>query len=317
MNRGARILVVDDEAPNRRLVRTVLEPLGFRLQEAADGEEALAALQGPLPDLILLDVTMPGRDGCAVCRRIKDDPRTRMVPVILLTALDQLDDRVRGIDSGADDYLTKPFHVQELTARIRSLLSLKRYTDELEHAGTVIEGLARTLEIRDAYTGDHGKRVGDMAARIGEAMGVPEEGRRTLRLGGILHDLGKIAVPDAVLRKPGRLTESEACEMRTHAHVGSDLCRPMRTMEEVVPIIRHHHERLDGSGYPDGLRGEEIPLLVRIISVADIHDALATKRPYKEAFPRERCLAILREEAAKGWWDRDVVETLARITDGG
>ena len=310
-----RILVVDDEAQNRRFLRRILEPLGYQIMEAADGEEALAAVGRETPDIILLDIQMPRMDGYSVCKALKSDPRTRLVPVVVVTSLDQIPDKVRAVELGADDYLAKPVNITELTTRVRSLVMLKHFTDELEHSSRVFEGIALVVERRDAYTHHHGRRIGEYAIHIGKALKVSEADQGTLRLAGIFHDLGKIAVPDGILHKPGRLTTEEFGTMKSHPTVGADLVRPMKTMDKVLPLIRHHHEKLDGSGYPDGWRGNEIPLLVRILSVVDVFDALNTKRPYKEAIPRARSLEIMREEAAKGWWDRDVLETFARILD--
>ena len=310
MNR-ARVLVVDDEAPNRGLVRKVLEPLGYAVVEAADGEEAVAEVSARPPDLVLLDLVMPKMDGYAVLRVIKSDPRTRLIPVVMLTSHDQLVEKIRAVQIGVDDYLVKPFNLSELSARVKSLVSLKQFTDELEHASKVVESFAVCVESRDRYTGNHCKRLGAYGARVGQALGLGDEDLKTLHLGGVLHDIGKIAISDLILNKPGRLSPEEFTQMKTHSAVGSDLLRPMRTLERVFPLVRHHHEKLDGSGYPDGLRGPEIPLLVRITSVVDVFDALHTRRSYKEAFPVEKCLGILREEAGKGWWDRDVVEALA------
>jgi len=309
---GARILVVDDQEANRQVVRDVLEPLGYHIAEASDGEDALEAVAREVPDLILCDVVMPRRDGYSVCQALKGDPKTRLVPIVMLTSLDQLPDKVRAVELGADDYLTKPFNVVELTTRVRSLLSLKHFTDEFEHASRVLESIALVVESRDRYTGDHCKRLGRYGTLVGRAMGVRDEDLRSLYLAGIFHDLGKIAVSDVVLNKPGRLTPDELVIMRSHPVVGADLCRTMRTMERVVPLIRHHHERLDGSGYPDGLKGKDIPLVVRILSVVDVYDALATDRPYRGALPHAKCMEIMREETRRGWWDADVLETLDR-----
>ena len=309
---GARILVVDDQEANRQVVRDVLEPLGYHIAEASDGEDALEAVAREVPDLILCDVVMPRRDGYSVCQALKGDPKTRLVPIVMLTSLDQLPDKVKAVELGADDYLTKPFNVVELTTRVRSLLSLKHFTDEFEHASRVLESIALVVESRDRYTGDHCKRLGRYGTLVGRAMGVRDEDLRSLYLAGIFHDLGKIAVSDVVLNKPGRLTPDELVIMRSHPVVGADLCRTMRTMERVVPLIRHHHERLDGSGYPDGLKGKDIPLVVRILSVVDVYDALATDRPYRGALPHAKCMEIMREETRRGWWDADVLETLDR-----
>ncbi|MBI4565959.1 MAG: response regulator [Planctomycetes bacterium] len=315
MTDPARILIVDDEVSNRQFLRQCLKSLGYAVEEAADGVEALERLEKNLPDLVLLDVQMPRMDGFTVCRRLKSDPATLLIPVVIVTSLDQIPSRIHAKDLGADDYLCKPINVAELEARVRSLVKLKRHTDELEHASRVFEAMAIVVERRDAYTGHHGKRVGEYAARVAKAVGLGPDEIDDLRLGGVFHDLGKIAVPDAVLQKPGRLTETEQEAMRTHPSVGYDLCVPLRTLERVVPMIRHHHERLDGSGYPDGLSGAEISLPIRIISVCDIFDALRTKRPYKQALPLAETARILREEAARGWWEAEIVEILLGLAE--
>jgi putative two-component system response regulator len=309
----ARVLVVDDESTNRLMVRRILQSVDLEVLEAADGESALTMVDREMPDLVLLDLEMPARDGYEVLRVLKGDPRTRLVPVVVLTSHEELLSKVRAADLGADDYLTKPFHVAELLARVNSLLSLKRYTDELENAARVLEGIGLCVEERDRYTGDHCRRLAEYAVRVGQALGVGPAEQKVLRLGGYLHDLGKIAIPDLILNKPGRLTPEEFEIMKGHAAVGAGLVKEMRTIEKVIPLIRHHHEKLDGSGYPDHLGAKDLSLLVRITSVVDVFDALRTKRSYKDSLPTEKCLSILREEAARGWWDREVVETLARL----
>jgi len=313
----ARVLIVDDEAPKRALVRKVLEPMGYVVTEAGDGQEAVAEIAARPPDLVLLDLVMPKLDGYGVLRAIKSDPRTRLIPVVMLTSHDQLVEKIRAVQIGVDDYLVKPFNITELSARVKSLVNLKQFTDELEHASKVVESFAVCVESRDRYTGNHCKRLGAYGARVGQALGLGDEDLKTLHLGGVLHDIGKIAISDLILNKPGRLTPEEFTQMKSHSSVGSDLLRPMRTLERVFPLVRHHHEKLDGSGYPDGIGGAEIPLLVRITSVVDVFDALHTRRSYKEAFPVEKCLDILREEAGKGWWDRDVVQALSTVLSKG
>jgi len=312
VTQGASILVVDDQEANRQMVREVLEPLGYTITEASDGAQALEFVARQTPDLILCDVVMPNADGYAVCRALKGDPKTRLVPIVMLTSLDQLPDKVQALELGADDYLTKPFNVVELTTRVRSLLSLKHFTDEFEHASRVLESIALVVESRDRYTGDHCRRLGRYGTLVGQAMGLDEVDLKSLWLAGIFHDLGKIAVSDTVLNKPGKLTPDELAVMRSHPVVGADLCRSMHTMDKIVPLIRHHHERLDGSGYPDGLKGGEIPLVVRILSVVDVYDALATERPYRAALPHQTCMEIMREEVSRGWWDGNVLEALDR-----
>ena len=309
---GARILVVDDEPLNRRLLKDILGPMGYQMTEAADGEAALASVAESKPDLILLDLMMPRRDGFSVCKELKGNADTRLIPIIILTTLDQLPDKLKAVELGADDYLNKPFRTLELTTRVRSLLSLKRFTDDLEHAERVLESIARVIEGRDRYTGDHCQRLGGYGVRIGTAMGLGDEDLKTLWLGGIFHDLGKVAVSDSVLNKPGRLTPEEFTVMKTHPVVGAGLLGSMRTMERIIPLVRHHHEKLDGSGYPDGLSGSRIPLLVRIITVVDVYDALATARPYRAALSHATCMKIMREEAGRGGWDPQIIETLDR-----
>jgi putative two-component system response regulator len=312
-----RVLVVDDEPANRGLIRRVLDPQVYEIAEAEDGERALEEIALAPPDIVLLDLEMPRRDGYSVLRAVKGDPRTRLIPIVMLTSHDQLVEKVRAVTIGADDYIIKPFNIAELVARVKSLAALKRYTDELENAGRVLESIGLTVEARDKYTGNHCRRLAEYGSRVGTLLGVSDEGRRTLRLGGFLHDLGKVAISDLILNKPGRLTPEEFAVMKTHSAVGADLVKQMRTIEAVVPLIRNHHEKLDGSGYPDGLRGDQISLLVRITSVVDVFDALRTRRSYKEPMPVEQCLGILREEALKGWWDRDVVEAMARAVAQG
>ncbi len=311
-----QVLVVDDDAQGRKLLRGVLHSLGCEVREAADGLEALRAVREETPDLVLLDVLMPGLDGYAVCKLLKSDPATRLLPIVILTALDQLPDRVKARELDADEYLTKPYQLTELVARVGSLLRLKHYTDELENAANVLQSVAGLVQTRDAYVGDHCRDVARLSCEVGLRMGLDGEALGRLRLGASFHDIGKIAVQDAILRKPGALSESEREEMRRHAELGADLLKPMHTMAPILPLIRHHHERLDGGGYPDGLKGAEIPLEVRILTVVDIYMALVCARSYKPALPVAKALEILHAEALRGWWDPAVVDCLAQMTAG-
>src|SRR5579862_8741656 len=312
-----RVLVVDDEVGNRMVVRRVLEAEGYLVDEATDGENAIEAVLRAAPDLVLLDLEMPKADGYSALRVLKGDPKTRLIPVVMLTSHDQLAEKVRALEFGVDDYLLKPFNLPELTARVKSLVALKRFTDDLEHAERIMGAMAQCIEGRDRYTGNHCRRLAAYATRVGKAFGLAQDNLKVLYLGGIFHDLGKVAISDAILNKPGRLTSEEMELMKTHPAACSEILVGMRTMEGVHPLIRNHHEKLDGSGYPDRLSGEGIPLLVRIMSVVDVFDALHTKRSYKDSLPLDRCLAILREEVVKGWWDRDVVEALAAVLGSG
>jgi putative two-component system response regulator len=303
-----RVLIVDDETPARAALATLLRREGFEVCDASDGPSALAACASFRPDLILLDIVMPGMDGFEVCRRIKDTPETRLTPVVLITGLSATEDRIRGINASADDFLSKPIDFNELLARTRSLLRLKQYTDELENAEGVLFSLAQSIEARDPYTSGHCERLAEMSVQLGSRLGLPDEEIRALNRAGVVHDIGKVVVPDAILLKPGPLSEEETAIMREHPVVGEKICAPLRTFGRVLPIIRHHHERHDGSGYPDGLRGDEIPITAAILQLADVYDALTTDRPYRKASPPEEALQIMDDEAKLGWWDRDLFE---------
>ena len=260
---------------------------------------------------------MPGMSGFEVCRHIKARPEMRLTPVVLITGLSATDDRIQGINAGADDFLSKPIDFSELLARARSLVRLKQFTDELEHAESVLFSLARSIEARDPYTRGHCERLAEMSAGLAERLELPEEQIRALRRAGVVHDIGKVAVPDAILLKPGPLSPEETATMRLHPVVGERICAPLRTFRLVLPVIRHHHERHDGSGYPDGLRGAEIPLTAAILQLADVYDALTTNRPYRTASPSSEALRIMEEEAARGWWNRELLEAFrAMIQDG-
>jgi putative two-component system response regulator len=311
-----RVLVVDDDALHRQFLQDHLLDEGYLVNTAADGEEALEKVKADTPDLILLDVMMPKLDGYEVCRRLKSDERTILIPIVMITSLKATHERIKGIEAGADDFLSKPFNRLELLTRVRSLLRLKRHTDELESAETVLFTLALSVEAKDPYTTGHCDRLATYSVALGKRLGLPAEQLKALRRGGILHDLGKIAIPDNILLKPGPLNEAERAMMRKHPVIGERICSPLKSLRLVLPIIRHHHERWNGTGYPDGLAGEAIPITARILQTVDIYDAFTTERPYKPAYTRERAFAIMREEAAKGWWDAQMVEAfIALLTE--
>jgi len=306
-------LIVDDETAARVALEFLLRREGFEVRDAADGPAAIQECATFRPDLILLDIMMPGMDGFEVCRRIKATPETRLTPVVLITGLTTTEDRIMGINAGADDFLSKPIDLNELLARTRSLLRLKQYTDELENAEAVLFSLAHSIEARDPYTHGHCERLAEMSARMGERLGVTEEQIKALRRAGVVHDIGKVAVADSILLKPGPLTADEAKIMQKHPVVGERICAPLKTFRLVLPIIRHHHEKHDGTGYPDGLQGEEIPLTARILQLSDVYDALTTDRPYKVAFTPEVALDLMEEEAERGWWDRELFEAFREM----
>ena len=303
---SATILVVDDNAAVRELLAELLRVQGFDVTTAPDGETALAEFSRHQPDLVLLDVVMPGLGGFDVCRRLKQNPEHRLTPVVLITGLSATEDRVRGIEAGADDFLSKPVDRTELFARVRSLLNLKAHTDELERAEAVLFALARSIEAKDPYTEGHCERLSDYSTRLGARIGLAEERLTALRRAGTVHDIGKVAVPDAVLLKPGPLTPEEQAIMREHPVVGERICAPLKSFRHVLPIIRHHHEKLNGTGYPDKLKGEAIPVTARVLQIVDVYDALITERPYKRALPVAEALIVMEEEVRKEWWDRDI-----------
>ena len=312
-----RLLVVDDNAQNVELVTALMQAEGYEVVAAADGLEAMAQVAVSPPDLILLDIMMPKLDGYAVCRRLKEEAATRLVPIVLLTALGAEDARVRGIEAGADDFITKPFSRTELRARVRSLLQLKAFTDELEHAETMLLALGRTVEAKDPYTQGHCERLAAYSIALGKRLGLPAEELTALDRGGSLHDLGKIGIPDAILLKPTALSEAEWAIMREHPLIGERICLSLKSLQRVLPIIRHHHERWDGSGYPDGLASEAIPITARILQIADIYDALTTARPYKPALSPQVACQTLQEEMARGWRDPDVARPFIELVERG
>lgn len=310
---AGKILLVDDESQNLEVLRRLMTRRGYDVLTASSGELALRSVVRNRPDLVLLDVNMPGIDGIEVCRRLKADPQTRLIPVVLLTTLTASEDRIRGIEAGADDFLSKPPVMAELEARVRSLMRLKRYTDELDSAESVILSLGLTIEARDPNTEGHCQRLAAYATALGGRLGLADEQLLALNRGGFLHDVGKIGIPDAVLLKAGRLTDAEYALMQQHTVIGDKLCSELRLLQDVRPIVRNHHERPDGSGYPDRLKGEEIPLLARILSVVDVYDALTTVRPYKAALPPAQALRELGEEAARGWLFEGIVGEFATL----
>jgi putative two-component system response regulator len=309
----ATIMVVEDDPVVLGMLSDHLGSFGYHVVRAASAERALELLNVIAPDLILTDVHMGAVSGVELCKRVKSDLRYEFTPVVVLTAVSDLDARVAGLAAGADDFFAKPVDFTELGTRVAALLRVKLLLGQLERAEGVITTLALTIEARDKYTSGHCDRLARYAVAVGEALRVDHATVRALRLGGYLHDLGKIAVPDGILLKPGPLDADEREKIRHHPGVGADLVLGLKSLEGVRPIMRHHHEKWDGSGYPDGLKGEEIPLGARIMSVVDVYDALHTKRPYKPAFSHEDAVSILHQEADAGFWDPRVVKTFLEV----
>jgi putative two-component system response regulator len=314
LNSGkANILVADDSEVNLELLSGMLTAAGYGVLCSRNGDQALAAVRAGSVDIVLLDVLMPGQTGFSVCEQIKSNSDTRLIPVVLVTSLTDPEERIHGITCGADDFLSKPINKHELLARVESLLRLKAFTDELENAETVLFSLATSIEAKDPYTEGHCERLAEYAAVLGSQLGLPQELRVALRRGGIVHDVGKVAVPEHILLKPGPLTDDEWKIMKQHPIVGENICRPLKSFRLVLPIIRHHHEKLDGSGYPDGLKGEQIPITARILQTVDIYDALTTDRPYRKAMLPDEAIAQMRAEAKRGWWDSSLIGELEEL----
>src|SRR3954468_16982813 len=305
--RAPRILVVDDQASIAGLMSQLLSIRGYDVVTASSADQAEEEVRRRTPDLILSDVMMPGKSGYDFCRTMKENPATRLIPFVLITGLSDSSDKVRGIEAGADDFLNKPVLAEELIARVKSLLRLKEFTDELENADSVLCTLGLIVEGRDPYTEGHCERLSVRAADLGRHLGMDEDSIVALKRGGYLHDLGKIAVPDDILKKGSDLTAAEWDVMKLHPITGENICKPLHSLSLVLPIIRHHHEHSDGSGYPDGLTGPEIPLLPRILQVVDVYDALRTARPYKPPQTHEQACETMRREASRGLWDAELV----------
>jgi putative two-component system response regulator len=310
------LLLVDDDLRNVKLLEAFLIPMKCHILKAHSGLDALNLVNRVPVDLILLDVMMPEMDGYEVCRRIKGNESTRLIPVVLITALDDMEAKIKGIEAGADDFLTKPPNKMELIARAKSLLKIKKLNDNLASIEYVLFSMANAVEEKDVYTQGHVKRVSGMAEAIGRNMGLGEMDMRSLKIGGALHDIGKIGVPNEILNKSGPLTDEEWEIMKKHPEAGYQICLPLKkNLGPALDVIRQHHEKLDGSGYPDGLTEKDISIVARIMAVADIFDALVTDRPYRKSMPVTQALDILNQEANSNKLDKQVVDHLIQIVD--
>jgi putative two-component system response regulator len=318
VSQAPAILLVDAADINRRLLKAILKTSNYRLLEAARPSSALAILEKEKVDLVIVDLAMPEMSGPDFCRLLKNRQATQLIPIVMTTSLLTAESEIAGIDSGADDFLVKPLRPALVRTRVRSILRNKALVDSLEQAETILFALAQSVEHRDPTTGMHCERLAAYSLALGRALGLSKQAQLALYRGGYMHDIGKVGIPDSILFKRGLLTDQEWQLMRQHTVRGEEICRPMKSLGLVLPIIRSHHERWDGSGYPDGLRGEEIPLLARILQVADIYDALTTARPYKPAFSRNHAIQIMHEEARRGWRDPELVPLFEQaVTDMG
>jgi len=310
------ILVVDDEPAITKLLRIVLEIEGHQVQVAANGQQAMECVATRRPDLIILDVDMPHVGGFEVCRRLKLAPETRLLPILILTGTGAANARLRAWELGADEFLTKPFQTLEVAARCRSLLRQKELVDGLDSAESVVFTLARVIEAKSQFTHGHSDRVTQYAITLAKQIGIGEADLDILRRGAALHDIGKISTPDAILDKPGPLSPEEFDVIKRHPADGARIVEPLRSARDILPLIRWHHERINGTGYPDGLVGDAIPHLVRILSVADVYDALASDRPYRTAMSYERCHEIMKNDSERGGLDPELVQHFFEIVTG-
>ena len=290
------VLIVEDDAANRALLTELLTRAGYASLAVADGSDGLRAALDSSPDLVLLDVELPGLNGLEVCRALRADPRTVALPIILLTGRTAVEDVVAGLDAGADDFLRKPYDRAELMARVRSVLRLADAMAQIDGAHGVIAALANAVEAKDETTERHCQRLAGLAHQLGVAAGLDAREIRPLIFGALLHDVGKIGIRDAILLKRSPLTPTEWGEMRQHPVIGERICEPLAGSDAFGPIIRHHHERWDGLGYPDRLRGEAIPIGARIVGLVDAFDAIVEGRPYRaERSVEEAADELLRE----------------------
>ena len=294
----ATILLVDADRGNCSDWKAFLQSQGYEVVEAESGRGALERCLRLKPDLVLLSSSLPDMQGFQVCERLKSDPQNRLTPVIMIAPDSEPFEAYRAYQAGADDYWNKPTSRWDALSRLHSILLMKSYIDQ--QAEGVLFALARSIESKSAMSSGHSERLSEYAVQFGELLGLSSEELEVLREGSLLHDIGKVAVPDHILLKPGRLTPTEMEIMRQHPVVGEEICAPLKSFRHVLPVIRHHHERADGSGYPDGLRGDAIPLAAQILQMADIYDALTTDRPYRKAMPVEEALTVMNREARCG-----------------
>jgi putative two-component system response regulator len=309
----ADILIVDDQEIILKLLEETLRSEGYSVRVAINGLNALDEVQKLKPDLIITDMLMPKMNGNELVARLKDSADTRLIPTIMLTGLFDFENKVRALEIGVDDFLGKPFNRIELLTKVRALLKTKLYIDQLENAETVIFSLAMAIEGRDPYTNGHCHRLSDYGQKLAQKVGLSEWEVDAVRKGGVIHDIGKIAVPDSVLLKPAKLTPEEYEVMKIHPEAGENIVKPLKSLAPVLPIIRGHQERWDGKGYPDKLAGTDIPITARVIAIVDFYDALMTVRPYKRALDVKECLIIMSEETRDHKWDPNLMQVFQEM----
>lgn len=311
--RRQTVLVVDGGETDRSFLTGLLSAEGYAVDVALDSSSALNSIAAHQPDVVFLDLDLPGQSGFDVCRRLRQNTATRLMPIVLITAVGDRSQRIAGFEAGADEVLSKPVDTQELLARARSLIRMKEYTDDLDSASSILTTLATMIEGRDGDAAGHCSRMANYATGLGRALNVGEAEIQVLYRGGFLHDVGMLAISDFVLRKPGPLEPAEYEQVKSHTVLGDELCANLRSLQAIRPIVRSHHERLDGSGYPDGLRGDAIPILAQIVGVADVYEAVTTQRPYQSRRSPEEAIDALRLDVARGWRRADIVETFVTL----
>ncbi len=310
---GSMVLIVDDEYIGRETLQSVLEGEGYDLEMAENGLQAIEKAKELLPDVILLDVMMPGMTGFEVCRHIRNDPQIAEIPIIILTALDDRESLLNALKAGADDFISKPFDRYELRARLLGITQLNRYQKLIQERAKLreanaqllsayeatIEGWSHAMDLRDRETEGHSQRVTQLTVKMSQALGLGNDDIMHIRRGALLHDMGKIGIPDAILHKPGPLTDDEWVLMRKHPQFAFDMLYPIEYLRPALEIPFNHHEKWDGTGYPRGLKGEEIPMAARMFAVVDVWDALTSDRPYRPAWSEEQALTYIREQSGK------------------
>lgn len=322
----SKILIVDDEPSGREILESILEPEGYQLTLAENGFQAIEFAQAIQPDVILLDVMMPGMDGFEVCRRIRNEEALAEVPILFLTALDDRQSILNGLEAGADDFISKPFDRYELRARLLGITRLNRYHKLLEERkhleeahhkllnayDATIEGWSRAMDLRDKETEGHTQRVTQLTIKMAASFGIKGDELLQIRRGAMLHDMGKLGIPDSILLKPDRLTPEEWEVMRQHPKLAYDMLYPIDYLRPALDIPYCHHEKWDGTGYPRGLQGEQIPLAARLFAIIDVWDALTSDRPYRAAWEKEKVRAYIQEQSGKHF-DPNVVQAFFQL----
>jgi putative two-component system response regulator len=329
-NMSSMVLIVDDEYAGRETLQSVLEGEGYQLEMAENGLQAIEKAKRLLPDVILLDIMMPGMTGFEVCERIRNDPEIAEIPIIVLTALDDRDALLTALKAGADDFISKPFDRYELRARLLGITRLNRYQKLLQERAKLqeanahllaayeatIEGWSHAMDLRDRETEGHSQRVAHLTVQLAQSLGMSTEEIMHLRRGALLHDMGKIGIPDPILHKTGKLSDEEWTTMRKHPQLAYNMLYRVEYLRPALDIPYCHHERWDGAGYPRGLKGDAIPMAARLFAVVDVWDALTSNRPYRPAWSEKEALAYVREQSGKHF-DPQVVDLFFRVFPDG